>query len=175
MDTQGFDFLEEQDVRNIGRNMMLSGTKLSFQIGCLIQANGSKMSDALSKVLRIRDRGKRDRTEVSYSLDVEGCAEVADTNRAFYKGEASGHVYDDEADAAEALKRKNEVRSVDMQRIIPKQSAPIAMYKYGREGMLKFVKDGKAAKFPEDILPKRLVIKAVKGDADDNEESDEEV
>ena len=175
MDTQGFDFLEEQDVRNIGRNMMLSGTKLSFQIGCLIQANGSKMSDALSKVLRIRDRGKRDRTEVSYSLDVEGCAEVADTNRAFYKGEASGHVYDDKAEGAEALKRKNEVRSVDMQRIIPKQSAPIAMYKYGREGMLKFVKDGKAAKFPEDILPKRLVIKAVKGDADDNEESDEEV
>ena len=154
-DKEGFDFLEEQTVRETGRHMALSQTKLSVQVACLSRANGPGLSTQLSNVLGIVDRGRRDRSKVSYALDVEGCSSYADENRSFQKVPSRDTMY--------TLNRRTCVTS---------NHTALHLHTFGQVEMGKFVGqggcEGEKVKFPENQLPKKKVNVYVDSSDDSN-------
>lgn len=144
-DIEGFDFLEEQSVREIGHHMALSQTKLSVQVACLARANGPGLSTHLSNVLGVVDRGRRNRSKVSYALDVEGCSSYADENRSFQKIPSRSTMY-----------------TLDRTTVVKASHTARKLHEFGQEEMGRFVRSGgcegvSTVKYPENQLPKKKV------------------
>ena len=143
-DIEGFDFLEELTVREIGHHMALSQTKLSVQVACLTRANAPGLSTHLSNVLGIVDRGRRNRSQVSYALDVEGCSSYADENRSFQKVPSRETMY-----------------TLDRTTVVSSNHTPLQLHAFGQEEMGNFVRRGGCerakVKYPDNQLPKKKV------------------
>lgn len=157
IDLEGFDFLQEHSVREIGRNMLLSATALSFKIGALARANGPVLSSHLSSIVGVTDRGKRQRTEVSYFLDKEGCVHHVMKQRSLEMVLDRTKVYN---------------VSLDLTKTLPAQTTPIALSAYGAAGIVAYVaatKDGnKNPPYPESHLAAKKV--AIYMDSDDEDD-----
>jgi len=155
MSSQGFDFWEEESVREIGRNMLHSASQLSFDIGCLARANGPHCSAALSGICGIVHRGKQDRTATAYDLDVESCVEYLLGHRKM-----------------EQVPNRGKILTIDMKSIeVELAESPLGLWEYGKAGISTFVQ---TKKFPKNKLPHKKIngFKNINDEEDDDENED---
>jgi len=130
---QGPDFLQEQTVREIKRNMLHSKSLLAFQIGALSRAHGPSVSTALSGICGITDRQRRDRTPTKYVLDLEACVDSLIEKRTMKPD----------------LTRNATYALGDATMLVQENHTPLALWDAGLEGIGDFIITGK---FPENRL-----------------------
>lgn len=148
MSIQGIDFWEEETVREIGRNMLRSASKLSFQIGAIARGHGPSCSAALSAICGIGDRGKRDRTSTDYTPDIDACVDHLDDRRFFNQ-----------------KNRRSETITLDeLSEIINESETPLGLYTFGKNGIADYKRTNK---FPTNQLPLKKINGLEEEDSDD--------